>query len=179
MQVWGITMTLRAHLKSMAVAGAVLLSGLAATPTASAGDWGRSPGGYGYNWSGLYFGGGLGAAWGDSSFVFTNGNPVASNPIDFDSAFAGGVHLGLQHQWGNFVLGIETSVLITDLSGTATCPNPAFSCSSELDWVWMIGPRLGFAANNWLFYGTGGYALGGTGHNNRHGCDRRTIRFRS
>jgi outer membrane immunogenic protein len=70
------------------------------------------------------------------------------------------LQLGFQHQWGNFVLGLETSVLITDLSGTSTCPTATFSCAVETDWIWMIGPRIGYATNNWLFYGTGGYAVG-------------------
>jgi len=80
--------------------------------------------------------------------------------MDFDGAFAGGFHIGVQHQWNSFLLGVETSVLLTDLDGSSTCPNPAFSCSSEASWIWMIGPRVGFTANNWLFYGTGGYARG-------------------
>jgi outer membrane immunogenic protein len=55
----------------------------------------------------------------------------------------GGVHLGIQHQWGNFVLGVETSALITDFNGTSLCPNPAFACSTEIDWIWVVGPRVG------------------------------------
>lgn len=156
-------MTFRSQLASLATFSVLAIgSALGTSTSASAGDFGRSWGydGRGYNWSGLYFGGSLGGAWGDSSFVFANGNPANPNPIDFDGAFAGGAHLGLQHQWGNFVLGIETSVLFADLNGTSTCPNPAFACSVETDWIWMIGPRVGFAMNNWLFYGTGGYAIG-------------------
>jgi outer membrane immunogenic protein len=158
-------MSVRSHLTSLAVGSAVTLGSLFVAATdANAGDrardWGYSDRHHGYNWSGLYFGGSLGGAWGDSSFVFANGNPADPNPVDFDGSFAGGAHLGFQHQWGNFVLGVETSVLLTDLNGTSTCPNPAFACSVETDWIWMIGPRVGYAMNNWLFYGTGGYALG-------------------
>jgi outer membrane immunogenic protein len=149
-------MSIRTHLTSLAM-GATLALGSLLVSEAQAGDWDRP--GYGYNWSGLYFGAGIGAAWGDSSYVFTNGNPANPNPIDFDSSLAGSVHLGIQHQWGNFVLGVETSGLIADLNGTSACPNPAFACSSDIDWVWMIGPRVGYAFNNWLVYGTGGYAL--------------------
>src|SRR5688572_16908268 len=144
-------MSIRTHLASLAVISAITLGSLAAPTEARAGDrmwdWGFS--GVGYSWSGLYFGGSLGGAWGDSSFVFANGNPADPNPVDLDGAFAGGLHLGLQHQWGNFVLGIETSWLLTDLSGTSTCFNPALSCSVETDWIWMVGPRIGYAANNW------------------------------
>ena len=108
-------MSIRTHIASLAVGGAVTIGSLfVATVDARAGDrsrdWGYSDRHHGYNWSGLYFGGSLGGAWGDSSFVFANGNPADPNPVDFDGSFAGGVHLGLQHQWGNFVLGIETSV---------------------------------------------------------------------
>ena len=100
--------------------GAALALGSLFVSEAQAGDWDRP--GYGYNWSGLYFGAGIGAAWGDSSYVFTNGNPANPNPIDFDSSLAGSVHLGIQRQWGNFVLGVETSGLIADLNGTSASP---------------------------------------------------------
>ena len=86
-------MSIRTHLASLAVTSAVTLGSLAATTEVRAGDrmwdWGSS--GHGYNWSGLYFGGSLGGAWGDSSFVFANGNPADPNPVDLDGAFAGGL----------------------------------------------------------------------------------------
>jgi outer membrane immunogenic protein len=139
---------------------AIALSSAAQNP-ALAGDYGSgSP-----SWSGLYLGAGIGAAWGDSSYVFTNGSPAVPNPIDFDTSWAGGVFGGIQHQWGNFVLGVETGILVTDLNGSSSCPNPAFTCSAEVDWIWTIGPRLGFAFSSLHVYGTGGYALGSVSSN--------------
>ena len=110
-------------------------------------------------WNGFYVGAGLGTAWGDATFEFAGGLPVTPNPFDLDSAIVGGVHFGYQRQWGHMIAGLETSVLFTNLEGRSSCPNPAFACSVDADWIWMIGPRLGFATRNLLFYGTGGYAL--------------------
>jgi opacity protein-like surface antigen len=111
-------------------------------------------------WSGVYVGGSLGAAWGESDFVFTGGVSPLTNPQDFDSVFAGGFHLGIQRQWDRIVAGIETSVLFGNFDSSSPCPVGPFSCSVEMSRIWMIGPRLGFATSNFHFYGTGGYALG-------------------
>jgi outer membrane immunogenic protein len=33
------------------------------------------------------------------------------------------------------------------------------SHSTSTDWLWTLRPRVGFAANNWLLYATGGVAV--------------------
>lgn len=111
-------------------------------------------------WSGVYIGGSLGGARGEAGFVVASGLTVNPNPMDLDGALAGGFHLGIQRQWGRTVAGIETSVLFGDFSGTSLCPNDEDFCSVDGSRIWMIGPRLGFAASNLHFYATGGYALG-------------------
>jgi outer membrane immunogenic protein len=130
---------------------------------AAAGGAGKPPSvheSYGTTWNGIYVGGGLGSAWGEGSFVYTSGLAATPDPFDLDGAMAGGAHLGIQRQWGRIVVGLETSVLASNLDGQGVCPNPAFSCGVDLDWVWMVGPRLGVTASHLHFYGTGGYALG-------------------
>lgn len=81
--------------------------------------------------------------------------------MDFDSAIAGGIFVGYQRQWGQIVGGIEAGALFTNAGGSTTCiPGVAFTCAVDVDWVLMIGPRLGMASNNFHFYGTGGLAIG-------------------
>jgi outer membrane immunogenic protein len=110
---------------------------------------------------GLYVGGSIGGAWGESGWVYTTGGfPTTPNPFDIDG-LVGGLHVGYQRQFGKLTAGIETSVMFSDnLGGSALCPNPVFICSTSTDWVWMLGPRLGYAMGNMQVYGTGGYALG-------------------
>lgn len=105
-------------------------------------------------------GAGVGSAWGEATFDFLAPlNPPLLN--DLDSALAGGLHVGYQRQWGRVVAGIEGSALFTDLSGASLCPlNPNFTCAVDVEWVLMLGPRLGLAADNLHFYGTGGFAVG-------------------
>jgi opacity protein-like surface antigen len=108
-------------------------------------------------WSGVYIGASIGGAWGDAGFAVPDKAP---GRMDLDSVLAGGFHIGVQRQWGHIVGGIETSVLFGDFSGATSCPNDDFSCSVDVNWIWMIGPRLGIAMNTLHFYATGGYALG-------------------
>ena len=119
------------------------------------------------DWGGLYIGAGIG--WQRSEIDWTYSNPVPANccaPItnDWDSAVASGF-FGIQHQWGQVVIGVEASWsgLIQDRSaGTPGCiiGDPR-SCETGINHVFTIGPRLGFAPNHqWMVYVTGGYAAG-------------------
>ena len=115
----------------------------------------------GKTWDGLYVGGSVGGGWGESGWVYTTGGfPTTPNPFDIDG-LVGGLHVGYQRQFGQLTAGIESSVLFShNLGGAALCPNPVFVCSVSADWVWMLGPRLGYSMGNMQLYGTGGYALG-------------------
>ena len=55
-----------------------------------------------YNWQGLYLGGNIGYQWGT----------VTNNPTH-PSGFAGGVGLGYNWQYGQFVYGVETDVQLS------------------------------------------------------------------
>jgi opacity protein-like surface antigen len=108
------------------------------------------------NWSGFYFGAHSGWQW--SSMDAS----VGSTPVDFgdhDSPVVGG-QIGIQHQFGNFVLGVEGTLTVAfrDDHSSAACPNPAFTCAMRFDDVLTVGPRLGWAMGKWMPYITGGYA---------------------
>jgi outer membrane immunogenic protein len=75
-----------------------------------------------------------------------------------------GAHLGLQHQFGVIVVGVEggwSSTLRTNNEDEVTCPNPADQCSARLNDIFTLGARAGWAAGRWMPYVTGGYANAG------------------
>jgi len=108
-----------------------------------------------YNWTGPY--GRLNA--------LTNYESLLAAPLIGNSAdgFIGSAQFGYNYQTGPIVLGIEGDV--TRRSGlSAFGANALDSVNFQNDhgWIGTIRPRAGVAADNWLFYGTGGVAYGGT-----------------
>ncbi len=96
-----------------------------------------------YSWAGPYLGGNLGYAWGS----------VDNNPSK-PSGFAGGVQAGYNWQNGPWVFGVEGDIQASAAEETFApwkFSNP---------WFGTLRGRIGLAANNFLFYGTGGLAYG-------------------
>ncbi len=117
-----------------------------------------------YDWSGFYAGLNAGYSWGRAPYDYSVGGvPAASNTLKPES-FIGGAQLGYNFQSGAFVFGVETDFAWRD--GTAAtnvaAPNGLDTTTfrDEQGWVGTVRPRAGIAANNWLFYGTGGFAYG-------------------
>jgi outer membrane immunogenic protein len=84
-----------------------------------------------------------------------------------DSFMAGGV-AGYNHQWDNFVLGVETDFgkMSWNQTTTATatypcCAPTAFTVTQSMSTSWLvtIRPRLGLVFGKMMVYGTGGLAL--------------------
>lgn len=149
-------------LTGAAFAGAALL-----TIQAQAADLGRSgpgdsPAYASSSWAGAYVGGHLGAAWtsGSADLATEHWHTNEGNEeLRFDdygsghkdlseTSFLGGVHAGYNFQQSAFVYGLEGDV----------------SFASNLDYLASVRGRLGVAAGNWLFYGTGGVAFIGGGY---------------
>jgi outer membrane immunogenic protein len=123
-----------------------------------------------YNWTGFYSATVVGGGWEeiDGTYVnFAGGNHNTSQSRGWwGSAY------GAQYQWNNIVLGVEgaystpfNSDFGTSLSPSADCLGGAAgvadrTCESRIRNYWTVGGKLGVAWNNWLFYGTGGYANG-------------------
>jgi outer membrane immunogenic protein len=84
------------------------------------------------NWGSFYAGAQLGGAWSDSDWHYHNPNWFNTSGADllftrfgFDgSGVLGGGQLGFNHQFGDFVVGLEASAAGTDLD--ASRKNPAF-----------------------------------------------------
>jgi opacity protein-like surface antigen len=122
------------------------------------------------DWSGVYFGVGSGYQW--SSIDVKNVPANFGITSDHNDAFVS-AHLGVQHQWGNIVLGVEGGWMSTfrDEDGSSeACFNPipvllpgvpqTAKCSARLNDIVTIGARAGWAAGRWMPYLTGGYANG-------------------
>lgn len=121
-----------------------------------------------YNWSGLYLGGNVGWAGAKVSGDYVTSAAVNHHNVKGSNG-AFGLTAGLQHQWGQFVLGAEAnySWLGSEAStgaGTTDCLAvlPATNeCRARVNNLFTIGPRIGFApSNQWLLFATAGYATG-------------------
>jgi outer membrane immunogenic protein len=135
-----------------------------------------------FSWTGCYIGGNAGGVWGHSDTTETLGGAwlTLSPPADnaaiqangsrsiSTSGFTGGGQIGCNFQTGSLVLGLEADGEYTGLSGSAfssvilpiagTQVNNSASVSSYS--LFTVRPRVGFAAGQWLFYVTGGLAVG-------------------
>ena len=100
---------------------------------------------------------------------------AAASPTIKLSGFIGGGQAGYNRQTGNWVWGIEGDFDYFGLHGSqsasglipppplavvALLPTPFnVGTSVSTDWLATLRPRIGWAADNLLFYGTGGLAL--------------------
>jgi outer membrane immunogenic protein len=106
------------------------------------------------DWAGFYIGGHLGGAWSRSGYTYNDG-VLQDFSFNSDSIIGGG-HLGLQGQWGQWVLGVEGSFDGTDLSQTSV--GALTTQSLKIDDIATVTARLGYALPAWLFYVKGGWA---------------------
>jgi outer membrane immunogenic protein len=119
------------------------------------------PTGY-HNWSGIYLGGQIGGFWSD-----INGGFVSAPLATWNSGPSGGIgggFVGIQHEFGSIVLGVEGGYLDTFEDGGSDICHPALSCvagatqQGRIGSIWTVGPRLGWDAGQFMPYITGGYA---------------------
>src|SRR5882724_3570086 len=139
-----------------------------------------------HNWTGFYGGYNVGAAFGsyDARTTATPGGTYLVAPADIAAVnaaggqsirpigFTGGVQAGYNWQSGHWLLGIETDLDFVHLNGAANGPAVPYAVGTpfganefsihsdaNIDWLYTLRPRVGYAQNNWLFYVTGGLAL--------------------
>jgi high affinity Mn2+ porin len=127
-----------------------------------------------YDWTGFYFGGNAGYAWGNSNWSTPGaaGAMAIAQPWDtFDEAgswflgLQGGYNYMLPNRW---VVGVEADVKapsfqnLAGLSiGGVTTFNSPFGNETYSETVLNSGTlrgRIGYAPGDWLFYVTGGFA---------------------
>ena len=128
-----------------------------------------------YSWSGVYMGVHGGYGWGEADLteqplqILGVPFPPLSSSSDVDGGL-GGVQLGMNKQFGNWVVGGEFRLSGADISGsTNDClglgglgvPPGVFNCDTNVNWVATALARLGYAQDRWLAYGTAGWAVAG------------------
>ncbi len=140
------------------------------------------------NWTGAYIGGQVGYGWGDVDSDFDFGhrhlNHFLFDHVGLQKSFSEeledwmyGGHLGVQWQHGNWVFGVEGTYDKTELEGSSSakfefgkihsCGNPCRiglaaegtqALKTEIDNLWTLTGRMGYAWDRWLVYVKGGYA---------------------
>jgi outer membrane immunogenic protein len=145
-----------------------------------------------YSWTGFYVGGTVGAAWSkaDVSMSTVNGPGALYFPADIPGLNAlgspslsqtnaiFGAKAGYNQQWGSFVLGLEGDISSFHFNKTvATAGSPFltfpagsanFSTNVQTSWLATIRPRIGYAMDHMLFYGTGGAAFANVKYSNNY-----------
>jgi outer membrane immunogenic protein len=135
-----------------------------------------------YSWTGFYVGLNAGGAWGRDRVNTEQFFPVppffavdraaisgAASPTFNPSSFTGGAQAGYNLQYDQWLFGLEGDFEYLGLKGSrgGTFPFPStpatfFSTATNVstNWLFTLRPRLGWIANNWLIYATGGLAVG-------------------
>ena len=146
-----------------------------------------------FSWTGFYVGGTAGAAWSnaDVSMNTVNGTNALYDPRDIPTlnAFGSpnlsqtnaifGLKAGYNYQQGMWVLGVEGDISSFRFNQTvANSGNPfvtfpgagsaQMSTSVSTSWLSTVRARVGYAADHWLFYGTGGVAIGDVKYSNTY-----------
>jgi outer membrane immunogenic protein len=127
-----------------------------------------------YNWTGFYFGASAGGSLGFSDHVDRATGISDASGYNVKGGQFGGT-LGYNWQMSNVVVGFEGDVswvaergVIPDVGANAIAlgqldgnGQPLFSSFTGETWQATARGRVGYAFNNLLFYGTGGYAAAG------------------
>ena len=136
-------------MRKLVMAAAVAAAGVSSAQAADMGYYGqRTP--YtvnqplnSFSWAGPYLGANLGYSFGN-----------VTNNITKPSGFTGGVQGGFNWQSNNIVFGLGGDLQFTNADDTFApwkFSNP---------WFGTVRGRVGYAMNDLLFYGTGGFAFG-------------------
>jgi outer membrane immunogenic protein len=117
-----------------------------------------------YDWSGFYAG--VHGGWMDHQIDRTHFYPGFRN--DYSTSSSDGIfgsHIGVQKQFGNFVLGAEAAInfgfkAMEGKNGPLEAPFAAdLAHLNSVQHLFTFGGRLGYAWNRWMLFGTGGLAV--------------------
>jgi outer membrane immunogenic protein len=142
----------------LACVGIVALSGAAAAadlPVAPAPYYKAPVYAPAYNWSGFYLGINGGGGWGRSTWTTTG-------PFDTSGGLVGGT-IGYNYQMNQVVLGVEGDIDWANINGSTNTGCPAVGgtgCTTGDNWLSTVRGRLGYAADRFMPYITGGAAFG-------------------
>ena len=166
----------KVHVLAVVALAALAISNPARAADAAAGLPVKAPSmPQGHDWTGFYGGAHLGYAGGRSDWTANaTGAPVPplSGSLDFFHGFdpfkgTGSYFVGLQAGYNyifpsRFMLGAEADISFpSTIVGRQTIFSPSIGLASYAETVQLFGTvraRIGYAFNDWLIYGTGGFA---------------------
>ena len=118
-----------------------------------------------YNWTGLYVGMNGGYTFGQSTPMSLYSDSFSAFNYSANG-WLGGITAGAQIQSGHTVIGVEGDIDWANITGSSRgtinfngFPIGTATLSSTVNSVSTLRTRVGYAANNWLFYVTGGLAI--------------------
>jgi len=129
-------------------AGAADISPRAPAPYYKAPVYAPSP----YTWSGFYVGVNGGGAWGQSNWDIPGG-------FNLSGGLVGG-SIGYNYQIGQAVVGVEGDIDWASINGKTTAAPCPVSCNTSDTWLSTARGRLGYAADRFMPFVTGGAAFG-------------------
>ena len=110
-----------------------------------------------YNWTGIYVGAHIGAAFGGDNSFTTNDPTLAGSKRD--AAFLGGGQIGADYQFApNWLVGIEGQISALSNSDR-TFTSGVNSFRDRSDWLASVTGRLGYTWGPGLIYAKGGVAF--------------------
>ena len=118
------------------------------------------------NWGGFYVGGNFGIGLARDQSTFSAGGVTFASADTAVFGAVGGGQAGFNWQSGALVLGAEADFDWANPKGsiTAQCavcvPTANATLEHDVDWFGRARARIGYAADGWLAYATGGYAFG-------------------
>ncbi len=128
-------------------------------------------------WTGCYVGGHVGSVRNDSelSSRLNDGFTPAQQAVGFYSysgsgvSLTAGVHYGCNRQFGNFIIGTDSSFSWAGVDESIAAAHPAAgavlgayseSLTQRLDWFSTTRGRFGWADDRWMVFVAGGLATG-------------------
>jgi outer membrane immunogenic protein len=117
-----------------------------------------------YDWTGFYIGVSGGGSLGTSNHIDPFGNEFTQG-YNVKGGLVGGT-VGYNWQVSSWVIGFEGDASWVGEYGShfddgPIAGNPAFTSFTKETWLATARGRFGYAVDNLLFYGTGGYAAAG------------------
>ncbi len=122
-----------------------------------------------YDWTGLYLGGHIGGGLLEDNFsqlatTATTTNLLGSTRVSV-GGFIGGAQVGVNYEFAPVVVGVEGSWTDSAISGSSTSLSTAGTVGAVQEretsaplWIAAATGRIGYAANDVLFYAKGGGA---------------------
>jgi outer membrane immunogenic protein len=118
-----------------------------------------------YNWTGIYVGANAGYGSGKQDPLGLFSNDFTAFNYTLSGGMIGGT-VGAQIQSGHVVMGLEGDIDWTSMSGSGSGSvvklgilQGSATISSKVSVIDTLRTRIGYAQDNWLFYGTVGVAL--------------------